>query len=70
MYKQIRFLEPFFSKAIKTWNGHFQTLLKEKWQISRQIEKSSTFQHNIQIQALFNVCGSHGINLIFDTDIE
>ena len=56
MYKQIKFLEPLFFKVIKS---NFQALFKENWQFSRQLEKSSTFQISIQIQALFKVSGNH-----------
>ena len=50
------FVGPLFFKPIKS---NFQALFKENCQISRQIEKSSTFQDSSQIQALFNVCGKH-----------
>ena len=40
-------------------NSNFQALFKENYHFSRQIEKSSTFQDRIQIQALFKVCGNH-----------
>ena len=56
LHKQTTFLEPIFFKAI---TSNFQALFKENWQFSRQIEKSSTFQDSIQIQALFKVCGNH-----------
>ena len=39
--------------------SHFQALFKENYKFSRQVEKSSTFQDNHQIQALFKVCGNH-----------
>ena len=35
------------------------SIFKENCQFSRQIEKSSTFQDNSQIQALVKVCGNH-----------
>ena len=41
------------------YKSHFQALFKENFPFSRQIEKSSTFQDSIQIQALFKVCGNH-----------
>ena len=54
--RQINFLGPLIFKPIKS---HFQALFKENYKFSRQVEKSSTFQDNHQIQALFKVCGNH-----------
>ena len=42
----------------KIFQDH-KVIFKENFQFSRQIEKSSTFQDNIQFQALFKVCGNH-----------
>ena len=61
-HSQIRFLVPLFFKTI----NDFQALFKENFPFSRHIEKSSTFQDRIQIQALFKVCGNHGpVNSLF-----
>ena len=56
------FSEREFKDILRTFQGQnyiFQALFKENFPFSRQVEKSSTFQDNIQIQALFKVCGNH-----------
>ena len=62
---------------LKPINSHFQVLLNETSQLSKQIEKPSTFLDINQIQALFKVCGNHGIwsssvqqNPMYDTNCE